>query len=156
MYLVQWRVVVVDSQKIFQRAFGRVWVAVLGVNSRTHNQPQPCTMHQPQLCTPTINSNHTPSTAQHHHALHINCNQLCTMYHIHIDINITYLHLYINKQYSIKYIQYKCIIKHNNLSFHHECYLNPITLSTTYLVIIHSTHGIWLIYSPLHKTWHTY
>lgn len=34
------------------------------------------------------------------------------MYHIHIDINITYLHLYINKQYSIKYIQYKCIIKH--------------------------------------------
>lgn len=49
---------------------------------------------------------------QHHHALHINCNQLCTMYHIHIDINITYLHLYINKQYSIKHIQYKCIIKH--------------------------------------------
>ena len=38
------------------------------------HQPQPCTTHQLQL----------------------------TMYHIHIDVNITYLHLYINKEYSIR------------------------------------------------------
>lgn len=81
---------------------------MLGVNSRTNNQPCINRNYAHQQSTATIHY----QLHQHRHALHINCNQLCTIYHIHIDINITYLHLYINKQYSIKYIQYKCIIKH--------------------------------------------